>query len=242
MFEDSLFESSGQLSRRDPRTMVLSLAMQMAIAGVLVLVPLIYTQALPEQHLLQTLEAPSAPVAAAPQSRAKPTPAKPVSQFDNGRVRFPMEIPKTIAIVNDADAASVGLTGVADSIPGAIPANATNNAITNLVRTVPATLPKVAAQKVRVSSGVAQGLLVHQIAPQYPPLARQARIQGTVVLQAVIGKDGTVQGLHVISGHPMLTQAAMEAVKQWRYRPYSLNGEPVEVDTQINVNFTLSGG
>ena len=242
MFEDSLFESSGQLSRRDPRTMVLSLAMQMAIAGLLLLVPLIYTQALPEQHLLHILEAPSPPIAAAPQSRAKPTPAKPVSQFDNGRVRFPMEIPKTIAIVNDVDVASVGLTGVADSIPGAIPGNAANYAITNLVRTVPVTLPKVAAQKVRVSSGVAQGLLIHQIAPQYPPLARQARIQGTVVLQAVIGKDGTVQGLHVISGHPMLTQAAMEAVKQWRYRPYSLNGEPVEVDTQINVNFTLSGG
>jgi protein TonB len=153
-----------------------------------------------------------------------------------------MEIPKTIAMVNDADTAPVGLTGALDSIPGAIPGNGDNNAITNLIRIVPATLPKVAAQKVRVSSGVAQGLLVHQIAPQYPPLSRQARIQGTVVLQAVIGKDGTVQGLHVVSGHPMLTQAAMEAVKQWRYRPYSLNGEPVEVDTQINVNFTLSGG
>ena len=103
-------------------------------------------------------------------------------------------------------------------------------------------MPKVAVQKLRVSSGVAQGLLIHEVKPQYPTLARQARIQGTVVLQAVIGKDGTVQNLHVVSGHPMLTQAAIDAVKQWRYKPYYLNGEPVEVNTQISVNFTLTGG
>jgi protein TonB len=242
MFEDSLVESSGQLSRRDPRTMALSLAMQIAIGGILVLVPLIYTQALPEQHLLHILEAPSPPVAVAPQPHNKPVSAKSVSQFDNGHIRLPMEIPKNIAIVNDVDTAPSGLTAVADSIPGAIPGTGDNNALANLIRTVPATLPKVAAQKIRVSSGVAQGLLIRQVAPQYPQLARQARIQGMVVLQAAIGRDGTVQGLHVISGHPMLTQAAMEAVKQWSYRPYSLNGEPVEVDTQINVNFTLGGG
>jgi len=85
-------------------------------------------------------------------------------------------------------------------------------------------------------------MLVHQVKPLYPPIAMQARIQGTVVLQAVIGKDGTVQDLHLISGHPMLAPAAIEAVRQWRYRPYLLNDEPVEVDTQINVNFTLGGG
>lgn len=242
MFEDSLIESSGHLSRRDPRTMVVSLAMQMSIAGILVLVPLVCTQALPEQHLLHILRTPSPPVAAAPQPHNKPAPTKPVSQFDDGPIRLPREIPKNIAMVHDSDTTPVGLMGAEDSIPGAIPGTAANSTITNLIRTFPSALPKVATQKVRVSSGVAQGLLIRQIAPQYPQLARQARIQGTVVLQAVIGKDGTVQGLHVISGHPMLTQAAMEAVKQWRYRPYSLNGEPVEVDTQINVNFTLGGG
>ena len=85
-------------------------------------------------------------------------------------------------------------------------------------------------------------MLVHQVKPQYPELAMKARIQGTVVLQAVIGKDGTVQDLRLVSGHPMLAPAAIEAVRQWRYRPYLLNSEPVEVDTQINVNFTLGGG
>jgi len=94
-------------------------------------------------------------------------------------------------------------------------------------------------QKVRVSSGVAQGLLLHQVAPQYPQLARQTRVQGTVVLQAVIGKDGYVQSLKALSGPTLLVPAAVDAVRRWRYKPYQLNGEPVEADTQINVKFTL---
>src|SRR5205807_10555437 len=104
-------------------------------------------------------------------------------------------------------------------------------------------VPKVATpQRVRVSQGVSQGLLVKKTQPAYPPLLRQARIQGTVVLQAEISKDGSIQNLRLISGHPMLAPAAIEAVKQWKYKPYLLNGEPVEVETQVQVNFTLSGG
>ena len=103
-------------------------------------------------------------------------------------------------------------------------------------------VPKAATpQRVRVSQGVSQGLLVHKVQPEYPPIARQARIQGMVVLQALIGKDGTITNLHVVSGHPMLTNAALAAVKEWKYKPYFLNGEPVEVETTINVNFSLSG-
>lgn len=92
-------------------------------------------------------------------------------------------------------------------------------------------------QRIRVSQGVMAGLLVTKVQPVYPPLARNARIQGTVVLQAMIGKDGSVQNLRVISGHPMLAPAAVDAVKQWRYKPYYLNGEPVEVESVITVNF-----
>jgi protein TonB len=83
---------------------------------------------------------------------------------------------------------------------------------------------------------------VHKVQPDYPPLARQARIQGAVVLQAVISRDGAIENLQVLSGHPMLVQAAVQAVRQWRYRPYVLNGEPVEVETQVTVNFVLGGG
>ena len=75
-----------------------------------------------------------------------------------------------------------------------------------------------------------------------PQLARTARIQGAVLLQAEISKSGDIQNLRVISGHPMLIQSALEAVKQWKYKPYYLNGEPVEVETQIQVNFSLAGG
>ena len=85
-------------------------------------------------------------------------------------------------------------------------------------------------------------MLITKVQPTYPPLARQARIQGTVLLQAEISKDGTIENLRLISGHPMLAPAAIEAVKQWKYKPYMLNGEPVEVETQIQVNFTLAGG
>jgi len=114
--------------------------------------------------------------------------------------------------------------------------------IGGIISSTPMAVPKVAVQRVRVSQGVTAGLVIKRVNPTYPPLARTARVQGSVVLAAVIGKDGSIQNLHVLSGHPLLTQAALEAVKQWRYKPYILNGEPVEVDTQVTVNFTLSGG
>lgn len=86
-----------------------------------------------------------------------------------------------------------------------------------------------------------EGNLIHRVEPIYPYLAIQARIQGDVILQAVISREGTIENLHVVSGHPMLSPAAMNAVKQWRYRPYKLNGEPVEVETQVTVKFSLAG-
>lgn len=94
-------------------------------------------------------------------------------------------------------------------------------------------------ERLRVSQSVSEGLLLSQVAPVYPPLARQARIQGAVVLDAQIGQDGSVEKLVVVSGHPMLIPAAMDAVKQWRYKSFLVNGVPVEVLTQITVNFQL---
>ncbi|MEP6644486.1 MAG: energy transducer TonB, partial [Acidobacteriaceae bacterium] len=112
-----------------------------------------------------------------------------------------------------------------------------------IINSTPVAVPKVSTpQRVRVSQGVTQGLVLHKVQPPYPPLARQARIQGSVTLQAEISKDGSIQNLRLISGHPMLAPSAIEAVKQWKYKPYILNGEPVEVETTITVNFTLAGG
>jgi periplasmic protein TonB len=106
----------------------------------------------------------------------------------------------------------------------------------------PAPVVKAAPpKKIAISSGVIAGLKIGGVNPTYPPIARAARISGTVVLQATISKQGTIQNLRVISGPPMLTQSALEAVKTWRYKPYDLNGEPVEVETTVNVVFNLGG-
>ena len=100
---------------------------------------------------------------------------------------------------------------------------------------------KTEVQRIRVGGNVQSARLVKQPKPVYPPLARQARIQGTVRFNAIIGKDGTIANLTLVSGHPLLVPAAHAAVKQWVYQPTLLNGEPVEVVTVIDVNFTLSG-
>jgi protein TonB len=86
-----------------------------------------------------------------------------------------------------------------------------------------------------------EGNLIYRVQPVYPPAARAARIQGAVVIKALIDKDGAITNLRVQSGHPFLVKAALDAVSQWRYRPYVLNGETVEVETQVTVNFILSG-
>jgi protein TonB len=104
--------------------------------------------------------------------------------------------------------------------------------------------PKVkaaAVKKLTISSGVMQGMLLQKTTPVYPPIAKAARVSGTVVLQATISKTGAIENLHVLSGPAMLQQAALDAVKSWRYRPYLLNNEPVEVETTVNVIFTLGG-
>jgi len=101
----------------------------------------------------------------------------------------------------------------------------------------PAPTPK----RIRVPAQVAEANLIRDVTPEYPLEAGRKRIEGTVVLMAVIGKDGTVHDVRVESGLPLLAQAAIDAVKQWRYKPYLLNGEPVEIDSHITINFTLSG-
>ena len=98
----------------------------------------------------------------------------------------------------------------------------------------------MAPARVRVSTGVMQELLIKRVNPTYPPLARQARIQGTVILKVQIGKSGDVENVELVSGHPMLAPAAIEAVKQWKYKTYLLNGEPIAVETHVQVSFMLS--
>jgi len=241
MFEDSLLESGGRLASRQPWTTAISFLLQAAIGTTVVLMSLLYTESLPIHTLADTLEAPPPPAAPAAPAEHVTTVARQSSEIDNGVLIPPREIPRTIAVIHDQPNELGSNSQTTPGVPYGVPGTSSNSMLTELLRT-PSVAPRVAPpMKVRVSAGVAQGLLIREVKPQYPSLARQARIQGTVVLQAVIGKDGTVQELRVISGHPLLVTAAIDAVRQWRYRPYYLNGEPVTVDTQINVIFTLTG-
>lgn len=243
MFEDSLLEL--RTKKRSPWATLFSFVVQVGLVCVMILIPLIYTEALPKQQLMTFLVAPPPPPPPPPPPAAQPVVhvQKVVSELDNGALRTPTKIPKKILIAKDEDQPVSASGGVIGGVPGGVAGGSMGGVIGGIISSTPVAVPKVATpQRVRVSAGVTEGLLIHKVQPTYPPLARSARIQGQVVLQAVIGKDGTIQNLRAVSGHPMLTPSAIDAVKQWRYKPYFLNGEPVEVDTQITVNFTLAGG
>jgi periplasmic protein TonB len=246
MFEDSLIESGGKLKTKRGWTSLISFGIQVMIVGVLVLIPLIFTEALPKTQLLTFLVAPPPPPPPPPPAAAPVRVVKVVqTNIDNGQLRTPTKIPDKIKMVQEDEAPppSMASSGVVGGVPGGVPGGSMGGVIGGIVSSTPVAVPKIATpQRVRVSSGVVSGLLLRRVNPVYPPLARQARIQGTVVLQAQISKTGDIENLQLISGHPMLAPAAIEAVKQWKYKPYLLNGEPVEVDTQVQVNFTLAGG
>ncbi len=245
MFEDSLIESGGRLRTKRGMTTVVSFALQVMLIGVLVLIPLLFTEALPKTQLMTFLVAPPPPPPPPPPAAA---PVKVVKQIQtdivNGQLRTPTKIPQKVQMIKEEEAPPpVMSSGVVGGVPGGVPGGSMGGVMGSILSSTPVAVPKVATpQRVRVSMGVQAGLLIRKVQPAYPPLARQARIQGTVLLQAEISKDGTIENLRLISGHPMLAPSAIEAVKQWKYRPYILNGEPVEVETQITVNFTLSGG
>ena len=246
MFEDSLIESGGRLRSKRGMTTTISFFIQVALIGILVLIPLLFTEALPKQQLMTFLVAPPPPPPPPPPPAAAPIKVVKQIQSDiqNGQLRTPTKIPEKVQMIKEEEAPppTMSAGGVVGGVPGGVPGGQMGGVIGGIISSTPVAVPKVATpQRVRVSQGVSQGLLIHKVTPQYPPLARQARIQGVVVLQALIGKDGGIQNLHVVSGHPMLTNSALEAVKEWKYKPYYLNGEPVEVETTINVNFSLSG-
>ena len=244
MFEDSLIESGGRLKTKRGATTLLSFVLQMLFLGILILIPLIYTEALPKTQLMTFLVAPPPPPPPPPPPAATQVVkvVKVQSDLINGQLRTPTKIPEKVQMIKEEEAPPVMGGGVMGGVPGGVPGGQMGGVIGGIINSTPVAVPRAATpQRVRVSQGVSTGLLIKKVQPNYPPLARQARIQGQVVLQAEISKEGTIQNLQLISGHPMLAPAAIEAVKQWRYKPYLLNGEPVAVETQVVVNFTLSG-
>jgi protein TonB len=166
---------------------------------------------------------------------------KVVSQLMNNQLTAPTRIPKKVEMVHES-APPPSMAGVAgmEGMAGGSASGVMGGILGGLGSSAPV-VKAAPPKKIAVSAGVIAGNKIGGVDPRYPAIAKAARIQGTVVLQASISKEGTIQNLKVVSGPPMLQQAAVEAVKTWRYKPYLLNGQPVEVETQVNVIFTLGG-
>jgi protein TonB len=199
----------------------------------------LHPEALPAQIMATLLVAPPPPppLPQAPQPKMQVRPEMPDNEF-----QAPSRIPNEIKIVKEpvAPPLTMGVAGMEDIADGT--RSDAMNAIFNHIGAGHVSVGReLPPQKVCISSGVMAGNLLDRVTPQYPAIAKAARIQGIVVLQATISIAGTMQNLRVISGPLMLQQAALDAVRSWRYKPYLLNGEPVEVETTVNVVFNLGG-
>lgn len=245
MFDELLESSPHRQKTNKSWTVALSAVIQAMLLGILILVPLIYTEALPKAMLSTILVAPPPPPPPPPPPAAAPVVVrKPVARLmDQGVLRAPTVIPKQVAMIKEEELPpDLGAVGVTGGVPGGVPGGQAGGVLGGIiggVSNVPPP-PKEAPKRIRVGGNVQQASLISNPKPLYPPLAKQARIQGTVKLQAIIAKDGSIAQLEVLSGHPLLVASAMDAVRLWRYRPTLLNGEPVEVVTTIDVVFTLS--
>jgi protein TonB len=225
-------------------TIPIAYIFEILLVGGMVLVPLIYTEALPKAQLMTLLVAPPPPPPPPPPPAAAPVRVvRRVTAEDI--MRAPTVIPKTITQIKDQPEPAAAL-GVVGGVPGGVPGGTPGGVLGSIISSVaaapppPPPPPAAAPKRIRVGGQVEAAKLIFQPKPEYPPLARMARIQGTVRLEAVISRDGTIQDLKVVSGHPLLVKAAIEAVQRWRYQPTMLNGEPVEVVTEVDVNFVLA--
>jgi protein TonB len=242
MFSQSLMELSEIERRRRKGAALFSFIMQGLIVGVLVLLPLWFLDTLPAQQLVTFLVAPPPPPPPPPPAAPVKT-VQMVSQIVNGQLLAPSKIPKVVKMIKEEEAPPPAM-GVTGGVVGGVPGGQAGGVIGSLIsaanhsgNTAPRTaeIPK----RLVVSQGVSLGMLQNRIEPVYPIIARRARVQGTVTLRAIISTQGTIESLQVVDGHPMLVNAALDAVKQWRYKPYTLSGQPVEVETTVFVNFHI---
>ena len=242
MFDEMVVSSPNPKGTNKPWTVVLSMIFQTAFLAVLILIPLIYTEALPKTMMATLLVAPPPPPPPPPPPMAvQVVHVKPqVHLMDAGKLVAPKVIPKDIKIIKE-DAPDMA-AGVSGGVPGGVPGGQMGGVIGGVIGGVGAAPPppKPVQGRIRQGGNVQAAKLINKIQPAYPPLARQTRISGTVRLHAIIGKNGEVKQLEVMSGHPLLVQAALDAVRQWKYQPTQLNGEAVEVDTTIDVIFSLN--
>lgn len=249
MFADSILDFDQQ-NKRHAFATTTSFILNCLAVGIMLIMPLMFTETLPKAQLLTFLVAPPPPPPPPPPAAEAVQRVVKQIQTDlmnSGQLRTPTRIPQKVQMIKEEEAPPPLATtsGVVGGVPGGIPGGQLGGVIggivsaTSSLANVPRLQP-VVPQRVRISQGVTRGLLIKRVEPSYPPLARAARVQGEVVLTAVISVNGDIENLQLVSGHPMLVPAAITAVKQWRYKPYLLNGQPVEVETTITVIFSLS--
>ncbi|MGH9713599.1 MAG: energy transducer TonB [Candidatus Acidiferrales bacterium] len=246
MFDDLVISSVNPKRTNSVWTVALSTIIQVGIVIVMILIPLIYTEALPKQMLTTFLVAPAPPPPPPPPPAAVQRIVKPVARLiHNGQMMAPTVIPKKVAMIKEEELPpDIGNVGVVGGVPGGIAGGSAGGVLGGIIGGAGSGLPpppKANPSRIRVGGNVIAAALVRRVDPIYPPIAKTAHISGTVVLHAIIGKDGSVQNLEYVSGPPLLMRNAMDAIRQWRYKPTMLNGEPVEVDTTISVVFSLGG-
>jgi len=242
MFADSFCDSGWSNRSHRGWTTLASFALQALVVGCLLTLPLLYTQGLPRLTLLAPqLLAPAPPPPQAPQSRIASSAVQ--SNIMGIRLVSPSQIPPTVNMLTETapppPMVDPNMIGISHGTGDTSGRGSVLEAILGSRQVLP---PPPVAEHRPPTSHMMEGNLILRVQPDYPSLARQVRVQGQVVLRAIISREGTIEKLQVLSGHPMLVQAAVDAVRQWRYRPYVLNGEPVEVETEVKVNFVLAGG
>lgn len=232
MFEDAVFESTGRNHTSSYRWMMATFALNGSVLLTLVLIPLINPEALPHHALWMPLTAPPPPPPP-PVLKEAPRLLQTTSEMPQLGRFAPPRISRPGATVEDASVADGPITiGLGTAVPDTATGFFANRRDVQVV-------PTAVKGPVRVSSGVMDGIVIRKTMPVYPAIAKAAGVQGAVSLQATISKNGMIENLRVVSGPAMLQQAAMDAVRQWRYKPFLLNGEPVEVQTTVNVVFSL---
>jgi protein TonB len=233
MFEDATFESMGTIHTRSRNWMLATFGLNGSILALLIAIPLIYPSALQRMTYINPLEAPAPVEEQKPIPQRAPAAASP-TEMPRGVLQAPSFIPTKPWIPGkgeDPDVAPISLDGGGPGLGSA------DNPFSG--RGVQPVLRPVLQPKPHISSGVMEGMLIYRVLPVYPMMARATHTAGRVELQATISRTGTIENLRVVSGSQLLIQAAIDAVTQWRYRPYLLNGDPVEVETTINVDFRL---
>ena len=244
MFTESLPDSTNHGQRA--WTTLASFTLQTLAGSALLLIPLLTGSVVPSLEFVHHIVAPLAEPAPVPEAARASRIAPSSSNLTiTGRPIAPRAIPRFTPIIVDAgpgppiDEYHVG-------VPGSTGGRDSNLAVVSTLvgwgdGTPPPLPAKPAAHAPRPVSHPMEAYLVHRVEPPYPALAKATGIRGQVVLRAIVAKDGSIENLRVMAGHPVLVKAAVEAVRQWRYRPYLLNGEAVEVETEVTVNFVLGG-